>query len=68
VTIEVVERPALLTVGEAATALRVSRSKAYELAAAGQLPGLLRVGRSLRVSRRALDAWIDTQAASGALE
>ncbi len=55
--------PILLTMKAAADRLSISRSKAYELALDGRLPGVIRVGQSLRVSRAKLDAWID-QAAS----
>lgn len=47
--------PAVLTVEEAAAILRVSRSAAYAAAAAGQLPAV-RIGRTLRVPRQALEA------------
>jgi len=57
--------PDMLSVEEAATVLRISRSRAYEEAAIFQrtnggagLPSI-RIGRSLRVPKRALIAWID---------
>ena len=53
--------PELLTINEAARVLRVGRSRAYLLASSGQMPGLIRIGRSIRVSRRALLAWIADQ-------
>ncbi len=59
---QTVVEAALLSIEEAARVLRISRSRAYELAQGGELPGLVRIGRSLRVSRRALDGWIDQQA------
>lgn len=52
----------LLTVEEAAKLLRIGRSRAYAMAASGEMPGLIRVGRSLRVVRRRLLAWIEDQA------
>jgi len=58
---EVVE-PELLTIEETAHLLRVGRSTAYAMAASGEMPGLLRLGRSLRVVRRRLLAWVDQQA------
>ena len=48
----------LLRMDEAAKVLGISRSKCYELAAAGLLPGVIRLGKSLRVSVRALEEWI----------
>ena len=53
--------PELLHIEEAARLLRIGRSRAYALAATGELPGVIRLGRSLRVSRRRLIAWIDNQ-------
>ena len=56
--------PDMLSVEEAAKVLRISRSRAYEEAAIFQrtngagLPSI-RIGRSLRVPKRALIAWID---------
>jgi excisionase family DNA binding protein len=42
--------------------LRVSRSKIYALAAEGSLPGVVRIGGSLRISERRLREWIDAEA------
>lgn len=59
--------PEMLRVDEAAAILRISRSRAYDEVAAFQrthgaegLPSI-RIGRTLRVPRRALIAWIDAQ-------
>lgn len=57
--------PQLLKIEEAATALNIGRSKAYELARRGELPGVVRVGSSLRVSRARLVEWIDEQTGNG---
>ena len=46
--------PAFLTLDEAASILRVARSTAYEMAAAGALPTVKFGGRSLRVPRGVL--------------
>jgi excisionase family DNA binding protein len=57
--------PEMLRVEEAAQALRISRSRAYEEAAAYQRTGgatgmpSIRIGRSLRVPKRALLEWIE---------
>jgi excisionase family DNA binding protein len=48
----------LLTIAEAATILRVRTSRAYDLARARMLPGVVRIGRQVRVDAAALDAWI----------
>lgn len=49
--------PLLLTVPEAAELLRLSRNGTYELIARGEIPSI-RLGRSIRVPRSALDAWL----------
>lgn len=48
---------------EAGDMLGVSRSKAYELIARGELP-VVRVGKSVRVPVDRLRAWIDQQVAA----
>jgi excisionase family DNA binding protein len=50
---------------EAADAIGVSRSKAYELIAAGQIPSV-KVGGCVRVPVVALQAWIADQLAQKA--
>ena len=50
----------LMTVDEVAAYLRISRAKAYQLAADGTLP-VVRLGRSVRVRRDRLDGWLDSQ-------
>lgn len=47
----------LLRVPEAAEVLSISKSKCYELVAAGRLPSL-KVGASIRVPLAALEEWI----------
>jgi excisionase family DNA binding protein len=59
----VIMEPQLLRIAEAAALMNVSRSTAYEMAQRGQLPGVLKFGRALRVSRRALEQWIDANIA-----
>jgi Helix-turn-helix domain len=61
--------PDMLRVDEAAALLRISRSRAYEEVGLFQhthgakgLPSI-RIGRCLRVPKRALVAWIDAQLA-----
>jgi excisionase family DNA binding protein len=44
----------LMTVPEAARLLRMNPKVLYSLAAAGKVPGVLRLGRSIRVRRAAL--------------
>lgn len=52
--------PALITVEEAARYLRISRGKAYAMAASGELP-TVRMGRSIRVRRDRLEGWLDAR-------
>ena len=62
--------PDMLRVDEAAAVLRISRSRAYDEVAAFQRTGgveglpLIRIGRTLRVPKRALLAWIEAQLGS----
>jgi len=51
------ERRMLLRISEVAEALSISRSSAYVLIHAGEIP-VLRIGRSVRVSADDLQAWI----------
>ena len=51
-----------LTVEEAAKELGIGRSLAYSLAQAGELPGVIRLGRRILVSRAQLNAVLDTPA------
>lgn len=55
--------PALLSIEEAARLLGIGRTKTYEMAHTGTLPGVVLIGRSVRVSRKRLESWIDEQAA-----
>jgi len=44
---------------EAAHILGIGRQTAYDLAAQGKLPGALRLGRRIVVSKKALDRFLD---------
>ena len=64
---DIATMPDMLRVDEAAALLRISRSRAYDEVAAYQrtdgaegLPSI-RIGRCLRVPKRALIEWIDGQ-------
>ena len=54
-----------LTGVEAANILGIGRNTAYELARQGKLPGALRLGRRILVSRRALEAFLEGKGDSG---
>ena len=47
-----------LKVPEVAGVLRIARGRAYELVAEGEIPSV-RIGRSVRVSRRELEKWLE---------
>lgn len=54
------ERREYLKVPEVAEVLRIARSRAYELVAEGEIPAV-KIGRSVRVSRKELDRWLEEQ-------
>jgi excisionase family DNA binding protein len=54
------EQHEYLKVPEVARIIRVARSRAYELVAEGKIPSV-RIGRSVRVSRKELDRWLEEQ-------
>ncbi len=55
---EVMLQPLLLSIPEAAKLLRLSRTKVYELIAVEGLP-VVRFGRAVRVSAKALEQWVE---------
>ena len=57
---EAVEAKRTYTVLEVAESLRISKSKAYELCGQG-LFRIIRIGRSVRVSKASFDEWLDKQ-------
>lgn len=55
----------VLTVEELAARLRIGRRQAYEAIRRGEIPGVIRIGRSLRISSHAVSAWLHDGAAEG---
>ena len=53
-------RPMLLRIPEVAAELGLGRSSVYQLIQAGELP-VVHIGRSVRVARADLVAWVDEQ-------
>ncbi len=51
--------PLILTIPELAQLLRISRASAYRLAASGQMPGVARLGKTLRAHRDAVLRWLE---------
>ncbi len=52
--------PLLLRAKEIAKALSISKAKAYELMASGELP-TIRIGRAVRVPAAQLETWIEAR-------
>lgn len=48
------DEPRFLRVPEVARLLRINRGRAYGMAADGKLPGVIRIGRTIRVDRHKL--------------
>ncbi|MBE0467474.1 MAG: helix-turn-helix domain-containing protein [Candidatus Desulforudis sp.] len=60
-------KPRLLRVREAAALAGVCVSRGYEFAADGTWP-VVKLGKSVRIPRRGLDAWIDQMEREAGLE
>lgn len=63
-TIAEAPRAELLTPEEVARVLKLSKSKVYGLIATNDLPGIVRIGRNVRVIRARLEAWIEQAGAA----
>jgi excisionase family DNA binding protein len=50
--------PDVLTMEEMAALLRVDRKTAYAAVMRGEVPGVRRIGRCIRISRSAVMAWL----------
>ena len=61
------EAPLVLTVEETATALRLGRTACYEAIRRGEIPSV-RIGRSLRVPRQALEQLLNVNGHGPAAE
>lgn len=51
----------LLRQEEVSELLGICRAKAYRMMQTGELPGVVKIGRSVRVNARALKEWIEEQ-------
>ena len=49
---------AVIRVEDLAARLDIGRRAAYEAVARGDVPGVIRIGRSIRISRQAVDRWL----------
>ena len=63
--VPIVDEPRFLTVPETARLLRINRGRAYEMANNGTLPGVVRLGRTIRVDRERLIAGLINDLGSG---
>ena len=52
--------PEFLKVPKVAEMLRIARNRSYDLVANGTIPAI-KIGRSLRVSRKELERWLEEQ-------
>ncbi len=52
---------AVIRVEDLAAMLDIGRRAAYEAVARGDVPGVIRIGRSIRVSRQAVDRWLASE-------
>lgn len=53
--------PTFLTVEELAVLLRISRNAAYASVARGEIPGVTRIGKTIRITRDVVVAWVRGQ-------
>jgi excisionase family DNA binding protein len=58
------DAPDVLTVPQAAQLLRIGRTAAYEAVRRGQIPAV-RIGRSVRIPRHALERLLDVSSNGG---
>jgi len=61
------ENPILMTVADAAQRLRLGRSRIYTLIMSGELESV-KIGRSRRITREALDRFVENLMATGEAE
>ncbi|MEJ7654177.1 MAG: helix-turn-helix domain-containing protein [Chloroflexia bacterium] len=52
----------MLTAPQAAEYLGIGHTKTYEMIAHNELPGVIRIGRLVRIHRPTLDDWLEEQA------
>jgi excisionase family DNA binding protein len=56
---EPADPPVVLTVDDLHRRLRIGKRKCYELIRQGRIPGVIRLGGSIRISAAAIDRWLD---------
>ena len=60
-SVDAVQLPAILTVAELAHLLRLNPKTIYEAVSRREIPGVLKVGRVIRISRDAVLQWLSGQ-------
>jgi excisionase family DNA binding protein len=63
-TAQAASEPLMLRVEEAAKLSGLGRTKFLELLYAGEVPGVARFGRAVRINRRMLESWLDERSAT----
>jgi excisionase family DNA binding protein len=53
--------PLVYSVPEVAARLKISRAHAFNLAATNRLPGVLKLGNRVVVSKKAIDRWLEVE-------
>lgn len=53
-----------MTLKEMQKLLNIGATKAYELVSSGTIPGVIKIGRAIRINRRELDDWLKQQMVS----
>lgn len=61
------DMPLTLTVEEAAEVLRLGRSSMYAAIRANEIPGVIRIGRTIRISRHSLEQLLEPPVESDSL-
>ena len=59
------EKHNVMTVAELARTLRINRKTAYAGLRSGDIPGSVKIGRTIRVSRQVLIDWLDDSKSRG---
>jgi excisionase family DNA binding protein len=59
------ENRLLVRVEEAGQMLGLSRAKSYAMVLNGEMPGIVRIGRNVRISVRMLRSWVKGQEDAG---
>ncbi len=56
------EVPEWLSIQDLQGLLHIGHTKAYSIVASGEIPGVIRIGRIIRINRQKLEGWLERQA------